>query len=62
MQIMKTRRKFGLNKRMDNYRTNKDNIIKYLENGCKPYDMPLHFGVELEHFVVKKDTSKRTNS
>lgn len=55
---MKTHRKFGLNKRMDNYRTNKENIIKYLENGCKPYDMPLHFGVELEHFVVKKDTKE----
>ena len=55
---MKTHRKFGLNKRMDNYRTNKDNIIQYLKSGCKTYDMPLHFGVELEHFVVKKDTKE----
>ncbi len=55
---MKTHRKFGLNRRMDNFRTNKENIIQYLKNGCKPCDMPLHFGVELEHFVVKKDTKE----
>lgn len=53
---MKTHRKFGLNKRMDNYRQNKENIIQYLKNGCKRPDMPMHFGVELEHFVVRKDS------
>lgn len=55
---MKTHRKFGLNRRMDNFRTNKENIIQYLKNGCKSPDMPMHFGVELEHFVVKKDTKE----
>ena len=55
---MKTHRKFGSNKRMDNFKTNKENIIQYLKSGCKPCDMPLHFGVELEHFVVKKDTKE----
>ena len=55
---MKTHRKFGLNRRMDNLRANKENIIQYLKSGCKPCDMPLHFGVELEHFVVKSDTKE----
>lgn len=43
---------------MNFYERNRDNIIQYLENGCKPEDTKLHFGVELEHFVVKKDTKK----
>ncbi len=55
---MKIHRKFGLNSRMDNFRQNKENIIQYLKNGCKSPDMPMHFGVELEHFVVKKDTKE----
>jgi len=55
---MKTHRKFGLNKRMDNFRTNKENIIQYLKDGCKSPDVPMHFGVELEHFVVRKDTKE----
>ena len=55
---MKIHRKFGLSRRMDNFRANKENIIQYLKNGCKPSDMPMHFGVELEHFVVKKDTKE----
>ena len=53
---MKTHRKFGLNKRMDNFRKNKENIIQYLKDGCKSPDVPMHFGVELEHFVVRKDS------
>ncbi len=53
---MRTRRKFGLNNRMDNFRKNKENIIQYLNSGCKNADVPMQFGVELEHFVVKKDT------
>jgi len=55
---MKTHRKFGLNRRMDKYRQNKENLIQYLKDGCKPADVALHFGVELEHFVVKKDTKE----
>ncbi len=55
---MKTHRKFGLSKSMDNFRQNKEQIIQYLKSGCKNADMPLHFGVELEHFVVKKDTKE----
>lgn len=55
---MRTHRKFGSSKRMDNFRKNKENLIGYLKSGCKPYDMPMHFGVELEHFVVKKDTKE----
>ena len=58
MQIMKTHRKFGLSNGMDNFRKNKENIIQYLKSGCKNADMPMHFGVELEHFVVKKDTKE----
>lgn len=53
---MKTHRKFGLNKRMDNFRKNTENIIQYLKDGCKSTDMPMHYGVELEHFVVHKDS------
>lgn len=55
---MRTHRKFGLNKRMDNFRTNKENIIQYLKDGCKSPDVPMCFGVELEHFVVRKDTKE----
>lgn len=55
---MKIHRKFGLNKRMDNYRQNKENLIQYLKDGCKSPDVPMHFGVELEHFVVRKDTKE----
>lgn len=55
---MKIHRKFGLNKRMDYYRQNKENIIQYLKDGCKSPDVPMHFGVELEHFVVIKDTKE----
>ena len=55
---MKTHRKFGLNRRMDKFRKNKENLIQYLKDGCKPVDAALHFGVELEHFVVKKDTKE----
>lgn len=38
---------------MDNFSQNKANIIQYLNKGCKPKAVPMHFGVELEHFVVK---------
>lgn len=41
---------------MDNFRKNKENIIQYLNSGCKNEDVPMQFGVELEHFVVKKGT------
>lgn len=43
---------------MDNYRRNKENIIQYLRDGCKNADIPMQFGVELEHFVVNKDTKE----
>lgn len=46
------------NKRMDIFSKNRANIIQYLDAGCKSPDMPLHFGVELEHFVVKKATKE----
>ncbi len=55
---MKTHRKYGLNSCMDNFSKNKEQIIQYLKEGCKDSDMPLHFGVELEHFVVRKDTKE----
>lgn len=43
---------------MEFYERNRDNIIQYLKNGCKPEGTDLHFGVELEHFIVKKDTKE----
>ena len=55
---MRTHRKFGLSNGMDKFGKNKENIIQYLKDGCKDVDVPLHFGVELEHFVVKKDTKE----
>lgn len=55
---MKTHRKFGLNNGMDTFGKNKENIVQYLQSGCKSADVPMHFGVELEHFVVKKDTKE----
>lgn len=43
---------------MDYFRQNKEKIIKYLANGCKTWDTPLLFGVELEHFVVDSVTKQ----
>ena len=43
---------------MDNFSKNKEEIIQYLRNGCKPSDMAMHFGVELEHFVVHAATKE----
>lgn len=43
---------------MDKISQNKEQIIQYLREGCKSTDMPLHFGVELEHFVVYSDTKE----
>ena len=43
---------------MSFYERNRNNIIQYLNKGCKPEGTELHFGVELEHFVVKKDTKE----
>ena len=43
---------------MSFYESNRENIIQYLKKGCKPEGTRLHFGVELEHFIVKKDTKE----
>lgn len=43
---------------MDNFSLNKKNIIQYLESGCKNKEVALHFGVELEHFMVKASTKE----
>ena len=43
---------------MNCFSENKERIIKYLQEGCKPADMPLHFGVELEHFIVRADSKE----
>lgn len=43
---------------MNYFVKNKENIIQYFTAGCKDADVPMHFGVELEHFVVKKDTKE----
>lgn len=43
---------------MNDFEQNKANMIAYLQKGCKSRDIPLRFGVELEHFIVKKDTKK----
>lgn len=43
---------------MNFYEINRDNIIQYLKKGCKPIGTSLRFGVELEHFIVKKDTKE----
>ena len=37
---------------------NKADMIAYLQKGCKPKGSLLRFGVELEHFIVKKDTKE----
>lgn len=42
---------------MKNYmKINRDKILQYFENGCKPNSDPLQFGLELEHFIVKKES------
>lgn len=43
---------------MDVFSVNKERIIQYLQAGCKSCDMPLHFGVELEHFMVHGDSKE----
>lgn len=43
---------------MDIFDKNREGIIQYFKEGCKPTDMPIHFGVELEHFIVHADTKE----
>lgn len=43
---------------MDIFDKNRESIIQYFKEGCKPTDMPIHFGVELEHFIVHADTKE----
>lgn len=43
---------------MDYFKKNKEQIVQYLKNGCKSMDTPLCFGVELEHFVVHRDSKE----
>ena len=43
---------------MDIFNKNREGIIQYFKEGCKPTDMPIHFGVELEHFIVHADTKE----
>ena len=43
---------------MNFYEKNRDNFIQYLKKGCKPEGTELRFGVELEHFIVKKDSQE----
>lgn len=43
---------------MNNFDKNKELIIQYLQEGCKSPNMELHFGVELEHFIVHADTGE----
>ena len=37
---------------------NKAKLIQYLQSGCKSDTMPMRFGIELEHFIVKCDTKE----
>lgn len=55
---MRICRKSGLINSMDNFSENKTQIIQYLKDGCKSADMPLCFGVELEHFVVEAESKE----
>ena len=60
---MKIRQRFGLTKKeqsiMEDFKQiNRKNIIRYFEQGCKEEKTPLHFGLELEHFVVDKKSKK----
>ncbi len=43
---------------MDYLNRNRANMIHYLQSGCKPKSESLRFGVELEHFIVKKETKE----
>lgn len=43
---------------MSYFEQNKADMIAYLQKGCKPKGTALRFGVELEHFIVKKDTKE----
>ncbi len=43
---------------MTNFEINKKNFISYLQSGCKNIDVPLRFGVELEHFIVKRENKE----
>ncbi len=42
----------------DYLRINQNKILQYFKNGCKPSDSPLKFGLELEHFIVSKETKE----
>jgi len=43
---------------MDYFKKNREETIQYLKKGCKTKDTPLGFGVELEHFVVHRDSKE----
>ena len=44
---------------MKNYmKINRDKMLQYFKNGCKPNSSPLQFGLELEHFIVKKESNE----
>jgi len=43
---------------MNYYKQNKEQIVQYLNCGCKPKETPLRFGVELEHFLVHRDSNE----
>jgi len=43
---------------MKYYEQNKKQIVQYLSYGCKSKDIPLCYGVELEHFLVHQDSKE----
>ena len=43
---------------MNYYEQNKAEMIAYLKKGCKDKETAMRFGVELEHFIVKKETKE----
>ena len=43
---------------MSYYEKNKADMIAYLQKGCKEKGTALRFGVELEHFIVKKESKE----
>lgn len=43
---------------MNYYEQNKAEMIAYLQKGCKDKETAMRFGVELEHFIVNKETKE----
>lgn len=43
---------------MNYFEQNKADMIAYLQKGCKEDGTAMRFGVELEHFIVRKDTKE----